>query len=335
LGKRIGVWARAWGLLCLARQAAAELAECSTSQSWSCLATYCSLVTLGVLTPLPSLAQVPDGETKSRIIAEVSNKVWVPERYAHGGYESGRFFIDGSFKLPPNHNSIGAELIDAVAKGEFEIVEPTQRGQVIADLPGYLEVQPMCSTAPVRYWSGIGEMSQRDLEKRRKWNSPDITPYFPGSPRPIDYEVQFKGSLDPYARATANLAFYDLGVGPTGDRLLLFKGEDYTTVANRKASGRQLEGTLAAFEVPSCRFIGTLDYFKRCFDPTGTPVSPLDENSFAQVIRLNGRPFAIAIWHMICEGVPGVAPSYALVFWDLTADGPVPVTYGFYYSGKR
>jgi hypothetical protein len=280
------------------------------------------------------LAQTPDGDIKFRIIAEVSNKVWVPERYPHGGYESGRFSIDGSFKLPPNHNSIGAELIDAVAKGEFEIVEPAQRGQVIADLPGYLEVQPMCSTAPVRYWNGIGEMSQREYERWKKRTPSDLTPYLPGSPRPIDYEVQFKGSLDPYAKATANLAFYDLGVAPTGDRLLLFKGEDYKTVADREASGRQLEGTLAAFEVPSCRFIGTLDYFKRCFNPTGTPVRPLDENSIAEIIRLRERPFAIAIWHMICEGAPGAAPSYTLVLWDLTADGPVPVTYGFHSDGK-
>jgi hypothetical protein len=283
------------------------------SQSWS---------------PLSS-AQSSGVEAKARIVAEISGKTWVLDRYPYSGYESGRFFLDGSVQLPERLATNSTALIDSLAKGEFKVVEPNQRGQFIKELTRYSELQLFCSQIPVRYWNGAGEMSQGDLEKRKKRNSPDITPYFPGLPRPIDYEFQFKGSLEPYARATANFEFYELGEDNSGDKLLVLRAEDYEPLAGREPSGRTLEGTFAAFKMPSCRFIGTVDYFTHCFDPHGSPPWQPDKNSLAQVISIKGRPFAITIAYATCEGTEGVRSEGTLRLWDLAAEEHLPVVFGF------
>jgi hypothetical protein len=65
--------------------------------------------------------------------------------------------------------------------------------------------------------------------------------------------------LQPYAVASAKLALYDAGSSEGDNRLLIFKAEEYEPLDDVR-SGSPLEGSVAAFEIPSCRFIGTLDY---------------------------------------------------------------------------
>jgi hypothetical protein len=293
-------------------------------------AVFCyRFLTTVLLVCAASLAHSDDAHVKSLILEQVSGGDWMQDARLHTGYASGRFYVEGSFKLPPNYHSAGASLIDALIKGEFEVVPPTQAGARLDQIPGYLNAKAQCADAPVRYWNGLREIPESEIEATRKGAAIGVVPYVPNQPRPVDYELQLQPGLKLYGQATQRFAYYDLGKSAKGNRLILFGAEGYAPVASHKPSGLLLEGSFAAFQLPSCRFVGTLDYFTNCYEPSGTPVRQRDGAHVAQVIRLKSRPFVVTVSHSVCKATKQVASEHMLHLWDLTAEGPVPAIYGF------
>jgi hypothetical protein len=262
--------------------------------------------------------------TKSQIIKEVSGRNWVRHRYPYTGYETGRFHFEGSFHLPEGHGEAGSKLLGLVENGSFDVVPATQKGDDLEDLPDYVKDKPACASSPIKYWNGLSEMSVAQIERfKSKQSLKNLTPYLPGSSRPIDYETQLGGDLQALAAAASNFEFYDLDGG-----FRVFHAEDYVPIASQSASLHRLEGSFAVYNMPSCRFIGTLDYHNHCFVRRGNPIYQRDPLSVAGIINLEGRPFAITVSHARCD--TGKAPSSRTLFlWDITAQSPVPLIYGF------
>ncbi len=281
-----------------------------------------SALSLGFTSSSAAVADVQ--EIKSQIIEEVSGRNWAQHRYPYGGYESGRFYFEGSFQFPTGHGETARKLLDLVKSGEFDVVPATQKGNDLEDVPDYVKDKPTCASSPIKFWNGHAEMSAAQFERlKSKQSLKNLTPYVPGSPRPLDYETQLLGDLQIAAAATSGFAFYDLEGG-----VRVLHAEDYAPIPSRSANSSRLEGSFAAYVMPSCRFIGTLDYHNHCLVRRGNPIHQRDPLSVAGFIDLDGRPFAITVSHARCD--TGKAPSSRTLFlWDVTAQSPVPLIYGF------
>lgn len=299
---------------------------------------------LSIAAALPLLLAVSDAaladqsnaeetDVKSRIIEEVAGKDWEQHNNPYTGYTAGRFSIEGSLKLSEAHRNEAGRLLGRLTAGEFEVIAPTEEGKTLEALPGYLREKPACSAASIRYWNGVSEMSPSQYEYLKSKGSSNLTPYVPGTPRPIDYEIQIDGNLQPVAVARSSFEFYDLA-SRAGSGLRLFRGEDYAPVKSDASSNFRLEGSFAAFEIPSCRLIGTLDYFTHCIAPRGSPIRQEDEKYLAQVVRVDGKPFVVTVSHSLCDAE--TSPSqHVLYLWDVTAPGPVPTIYGFSFLERK
>ncbi len=285
-------------------------------------AAFCSVLSLGLLSSPAAMAEVQ--EIKPQIIKEVSGRIWAQHRYPYTGYETGRFHFEGSFQLPEGHGEAGSKLLGLVENGSFDVVPATQKGNDLEDVPDYVKDKPTCASSPIKYWNGLSEMSVAQFERlKSKQSLKNLTPYLPGSPRPIDYETQLRGDLQIIAAAVSNFEFYDLE-----DGFRVFYAEEYAPIASQSASLHRLEGSFAVYNMPSCRFIGTLDYHNHCLVRRGNPIYQRDPLSMAGIINLEGRPFAITVSHARCD--TGKAPSSRTLFlWDITAQSPVPLIYGF------
>jgi hypothetical protein len=291
-----------------------------------CIARICAvlsaLVLSGQLLADTSIAQSSDAtEIKARILAEISGKPWIDKGYSNSGYTSDRFYTEMSFPIPPEYMKAAPGLLDALMKGEFDVILPTERGSALENVPSYLTTQTTCSSHPLQFWNGHREITQGEYEQRIYGS---VVPYVPNRPRPVDYEFQFKGELTPYAAASESFVYYDLGAFGEDGQLALFGARNYVPLPSRQSKGSQLEGSFAAYETPHCYFLGTLDYFTRCLALRPTPVRQPDWKFVAEVIRLQGRPFILAIQHTLCEASEQLPSDQVLFLWDVTAKGPIP-----------
>lgn len=292
---------------------------------WSLCVAVCFLFSLETL--LASAAIAESTNVENQIIKEVSGKKWEQLRRPSSGYIVGRFSFEGSFEFPEGYDKAGLPLLQQIADGKFELAQPTQRGDALEDIPAYLKDKPVCSSAPIRYWNGISEIPTAQYEHLKSRKSSDITPYLPGAARPLDYEAQLGPNLEVIATATSNFELYDFDAADDGSRLRVFRAENYAPTSSTSSSLR-LEGSFAAYETPSCRFIGTLDYFTHCMDVRSNPARQPDAFSLARIIQIDRRPFVITVSRPDCnaETSPGRSTLY---LWDITASGAAPIIYGF------
>lgn len=262
-------------------------------------------------------------ETKARIIAEVAGKQWTGRGYVNTAYTSDRFYV---YPLPDEYKAPHQELIDALAGGDFEIIPPTETGSNLDQLPQYLAAKRTCAALPVSLWNGMREISQSEYEGRI-YDS--VSPYVPNRPRAVDYELQYKGDFTPYASATDDLAFYDLGQFGQNGRLVVFGAKTYEPLPSREPNGFPLQGSFAAFELPHCYFVGTVDYFTHCLAPRATPPWQPDQNLIAAVIRLKGRPFVVTVRRTHCEASSNLPSDLSVILWDVSVEGAVPHVYAY------
>ncbi len=233
----------------------------------------------------------------------------------------------GPTKPPSSRNeeikAKAAELFRKLKRLELKFINPFQRADRIEDLDAYLSLKRACAFHPRGFWNiAVGRRVPNEVLTHPTPNiglSAVVTPYVPGSPRPVDYEAAYiAGGLIP-APATENFALYRL---PTttenGDEqtTYVFRAEEYNIPLKdgKKREQFGIPGSLIAFEHPSCVFRGSDDFYNFCTSIKQREL--VRGNYLAEVIELDGQFFALILNGMRCFENDETT-RFVLVLWDL------------------
>lgn len=221
-----------------------------------------------------------------------------------------------------------AGVLEALRAGRFRILEPIETADRIEDLDLYRTLQPECSDQPVLMWdpgAGPGDSSVRaqlDLPSDLTGFELDrqVLAPRPGEPRPVDYERIFLGGKR-LSTALGRLALYRLSTEASGGQglsgLYVLRAETFPGYSQRTGevtSTPHVVGIMSAFEIPSCRFRGSLE-----FPPSSAAFAVGVLPGQFEIVEIDGSPFVLAIRESRRhEDLP---PDITILVWEVVVSG--------------